>query len=67
MVCEVTNMKINIVKDPSGKVIASFESVTGNSAKLEPVIPAGHKVEALEVPENYMSNLTAVYSAKAAK
>jgi hypothetical protein len=60
-------MKINVVKDPSGKVIASFENVAGNGAKLEPVLPAGHKVEALEVPENYMANLNAVYSAKAAK
>jgi hypothetical protein len=67
MECEDTNMKINVVRDPSGNVIATFENATGGSASAQPVLPSGHKVEALEVPENYRANLSAVYAAKAGK
>jgi len=57
-------MKIQAVKDPHGKVIATFEAATGHGATLTPVLPAGHKVEELEVADNYRENLGAVYSAK---
>jgi len=57
-------MKINVVKDKSGKVIATFEAATGHGATLTPVLPEGHKVEEIEVAANYKENLAALYSAK---
>jgi hypothetical protein len=59
-------MKIKVVKDRSGKVIATFESSSVNGTTLTPVLPDGHKVEEIEVAENYKDNLSAVYSAKGA-
>jgi hypothetical protein len=56
-------MKINAVKDQSGKVVATFESATG--ASVMPVLPAGHKVEQIEVADNYRDNLHLIYSPKA--
>ncbi|NYF79112.1 hypothetical protein [Granulicella arctica] len=55
-------MKINVVKDKSGKTIATFESASGDGPKLVPVLPEGHKVEQLEVAANYQSNLGSIYA-----
>lgn len=55
-------MQINVVKDPTGKIIATYENASGNGAKVEPVLPAGHKVEALQVSDNYKANLKALYA-----
>ena len=60
-------MTINVVKDPAGNVIASFETAAAGAAHLQPVLPAGHKVEQLDVQTNYKAELSALYSAKAAK
>ena len=60
-------MTINVVKDPAGNVIASFEVASGGTPQIQPVLPAGHKVEQLDVQTNYKSNLSALYSTKAAK
>ena len=57
-------MKINLVKDPTGKVIATFEAATAHGATLTPVLPHGHKVEEIEVAENYREKLSEVYSHK---
>lgn len=54
-------MQINVVKDKSGKVLATFQSGSGNGAQAKPISSAGHKVEQLEVPENYRSNLGTIY------
>jgi len=57
-------MKIKVVKDRSGKAIATFESSSVNGTTLTPVLPEGHKVEEIEVAENYKDNLAAFYSAR---
>lgn len=60
-------MTINVVKDPAGNVIASFETAAAGAAQVQPVLPTGHKVEQLTVQTDYKSNLSALYSPKAAK
>ena len=60
-------MTINVVKDPAGNVIASFETAAAGAAQLHPVLPVGHKVEKLDVQTDYKSNLSVLYSTKSAK
>jgi hypothetical protein len=55
-------MQINVVKDPTGKIIATYENAAQNSGQVVPVLPAGHKVEALQVSDNYRANLSALYA-----
>ena len=55
-------MQINVVKDKSGKTIATFETATGSGPQVAPVLTAGHKVEELDVPENYKSDLKTLYA-----
>lgn len=55
-------MQINVVKDPSGKVIATYENAAANSATVQPVLPAGHKLEKLEVANDYAAKLHTLYT-----
>jgi hypothetical protein len=54
-------MQINAVKDSAGKVIATFQTATGNGPQVKPVAVAGQKIEPLQVAENYSASLTAIY------
>jgi len=54
-------MKVQVVRDRDGKAVASFEQKPAGALRLEPKVPAGHKVEEIEVPENYAANLAALY------
>lgn len=56
-------MKINVVKDKSGKVVATFETSSDTAAALTPVLNQGEKVEQLEVAEDYKEKLHTLYSA----
>jgi hypothetical protein len=49
-------MKINVVKDKSGKIVASFPEFSENGFQVKPILPEGHKVELIDAPENYHSN-----------
>jgi hypothetical protein len=53
-------MKIHVVKDQHGRPLASFEPMA-SGPKLEPKLGEGHKVEELEVPEKYTSDLKVLY------
>jgi hypothetical protein len=57
-------MKINAVKDQSGKVIATFETASERGVKMTPVLPEGHRVEEIEVADAYMDDPSALYSEK---
>lgn len=59
-------MKIQVVKDSTGHVVATFERRASGS-HLEPQLQAGQRVEELEVAENYVANLGTVYKAAAAR
>ena len=54
-------MKINVVKDKSGKVIATFQSASENGPQVKPIAKDDIKVEMAEVPDNYHSNLSSIY------
>lgn len=53
-------MKVHVVKDKEGKVVASFERKPGG-AQLEPKIDPAHKVEEMELPDSYAANLRVLY------
>jgi len=55
-------MKVNIIKDENGKVVATFEhaSVAGGPS-VRPVLKPGHKVHEVEVAENYKADIKALY------
>ncbi len=57
-------MKIHVVKDKSGRVVASFETAAGTGPTLRPVLHDGEKAEEVEVADNYKENLTLLYSEK---
>jgi hypothetical protein len=54
-------MKINVVKDEHGKVVATFENAVAGGPNAKPVLKPGHKVHEVEVAENYKTNIKAVY------
>jgi hypothetical protein len=54
-------MKINVVKDKSGKVIATYEDPGGNGPKVTPELDQSHSVHLVEVPEDYRQDIQAVY------
>lgn len=60
-------MKVHVLKNRSGKVLATFEPAESSGLKLEPQVPKGHKVEELEVPEDYITQLTVIYQKKATR
>jgi hypothetical protein len=54
-------MKINVVKDKNGKVIATFEKSVGQGPSVTPVLESGHTVHEMEVQENFKEDLKAFY------
>ena len=54
-------MKIQVVKDKSGKPVGSFESASASGATVSPVLEQGQKVEAMEVAEGYHDKLQDIY------
>jgi hypothetical protein len=55
-------MKINVVKDKAGKIVATFENASGDGASAAPVLTTGHKVEEMEVADNYRSHLSKLFA-----
>lgn len=54
-------MKVNVVKDENGKVVATFENAVKGGASVMPVLKRGHTVEEVEAEENYEADLVAFY------
>ena len=64
-------MKVHVVKNKSGKIIATFEPQVTSAiqmepqvSQLEPQVSKGHKVEEIEMPEDYVSRLDILYKKK---
>jgi hypothetical protein len=55
-------MKINIVKDEKGKVVATFENAVAGGPSVKPKLKPGHKVSEIEAAENYKADLQALYT-----
>jgi hypothetical protein len=60
-------MKVHVLKNKAGKIIATFEPTATSDIKLEPQIPKGHKVEEVEVASDYVSRLDTIYKKKPAR
>lgn len=54
-------MKLNLVKDKAGKVIATYEKAQGDGPSVTPELEHGHTVHEVEVAENYMHSIERVY------
>lgn len=46
-------MKVNVVKDGSGRVVATFENPVGDGPSVKPVLKLGHTVHEVEAAEDY--------------
>jgi hypothetical protein len=54
-------MKIHLIKDANGKVVATFEQAKAGGAIIKPVLKSGHTVHEVEAAENYTADLKAFY------
>jgi hypothetical protein len=54
-------MKVNVVKDENGKVVATFENAAAAGPTVKPVLKPGHKVHEVEVAENYKADIKGFY------
>jgi hypothetical protein len=54
-------MKVNIVKDPNGKVVATFENPVAGGSSLKPVLKPGHTVHEVDAAERYKEDIKAFY------
>ena len=54
-------MKVNLVKDETGKVVATYENELATGASIKPVLKPGHKVQEVDAPENYKADIKAFY------
>ena len=54
-------MKLNLVKDANGKVVATFENAAAGAPALKPVLPPKHTVHEVDAPENYKADITKFY------
>jgi hypothetical protein len=54
-------MQINVIKDTQGRVLASFETSGASGAQLKPQLDGEKSVSTMELPDNYVKNLSALY------
>ena len=59
-------MRLKVVKDKSGKAVASYEHEQSGSPSLQPQVGTGHTVEDLEVPDDYAAKLHLIYQKRPA-
>jgi hypothetical protein len=55
-------MKVNVVRDENGKVVATFERAGPGRPSIAPVLKPGHTVHEVETTENYRTDLKAFYT-----
>jgi hypothetical protein len=54
-------MKVNVVKDASGKVVATFENPVDGAPSLRPELKPGHTVHVVEAAEGYTADIKVFY------
>jgi hypothetical protein len=54
-------MKVNVVKDEHGKVVATFEHPVAGGPSLKPKLKPGYKVHEVEASEDYKKDIKAFY------
>lgn len=55
-------MKVNLIKDEKGKVVATFESPRSGGPMLKPLLKPGHSVHEVDAPENYAADIKGFYA-----
>jgi hypothetical protein len=55
-------MKVNIIKDEKGRVVATFEPPRQGGPTLKPVLKSGHTVQEVDAPENYAADVKTFYA-----
>jgi hypothetical protein len=54
--------KIQVIKDKTGKVIATFEKAVGNGPSVTPRLEAGHTVHEMDVSDDYNEDVKTFYA-----
>jgi hypothetical protein len=54
-------MKVNLVKDVNGKVVATFENAAKGNPSITPALKPGHTVHEVEAADNYTKEIKAFY------
>jgi hypothetical protein len=54
-------VKVNVIKNERGKVVATFENDAPGGPFLTPVIKPGYRVEQVDALENYAEDLRTFY------
>lgn len=54
-------MKVNLIKDENGKVVATFEHGVPGGPSLKPVLKSGHKVHEVEASPDYTKDIKSFY------
>jgi ribosomal protein L35AE/L33A len=54
-------MKVNVVHDENGKVVATFEHAAAGDASIAPLLQSGESVHEIEAAENYLTDIKAFY------
>lgn len=54
-------MKVNVIKDENGRIVATFENATPEGASVRLVLKPGQTVHEVEAEENYKADIRAFY------
>ena len=54
-------MKVNVVRDQDGKVVATYENPVGDGPALRPVLKAGHTTHEVDAEDNYTARIEEFY------
>ncbi|MBV8823550.1 MAG: hypothetical protein JO220_00980 [Hyphomicrobiales bacterium] len=54
-------MKIQGIKDQTGKLIATYEEAAGGGPSVAPVLAQGHTVHQIDVADNYKTDIKGFY------
>lgn len=54
-------MKITLIKNADGRVIATFERAEAGRPSIHPALKPGHTIHEVEVDENYREKLRSLY------
>lgn len=54
-------MKLNVVKDENGQVVATFENARSGGPSIRPRLKPGHTVHEVDADDSYRKDLKAFY------
>jgi hypothetical protein len=54
-------MKVNLIKDENGNVVATYENAPAGGPMIRPVLKQGHSVHEVEAQSGYANDIKALY------